>query len=155
MNWITKTIIRIIVLGFIGILLSTFEVIYPNATLLSTLYTVCGIMFSIGLSLIVTFNLSNIRNKRYLETIEHDLKSIRDSFMWYFAIATIAYIGESYLPMNNLNSQIFQIEIGLKLNWWIVFFILILFSIIYFIMNFIALQKLNSDIYDKINEEQN
>lgn len=74
--------------------------------------------------------------------------------MWHFAIATIAYIGESYLPVNNLNLQIFQIEIGLKLNWWIVFFILILFSILYFIMNFIALQKLNSDIYDKLNEEQ-
>lgn len=33
--------------------------------LISTLYNVSGIMFSIGLGLIVSFNLSGIRNREY------------------------------------------------------------------------------------------
>ena len=155
MNWITKICIRLIVLGSIAILLSTFKIIYPNNALLSTLYTVCGIMFSIGLSLIVTFNLSNIRNKNYLNTIKNNLKYIRNSFMWYFAIATLAFISENYLPAENLNLYIFQTAKGIQLSWWFIFFVLILFAIFYFIVNFIALQKLNADIYDKINEEMN
>lgn len=75
--------------------------------------------------------------------------------MWYFAIATLAFISENYLPAENLNLYIFQTAKGIQLSWWFIFFVLILFAIFYFIVNFIALQKLNADIYDKINEEMN
>ena len=37
--------------------------------LISTLYNVSGIMFSIGLGLIVSFNLSGIRNREYIKEI--------------------------------------------------------------------------------------
>lgn len=73
--------------------------------------------------------------------------------MWYFAIATLAFIGESYLPAESLNLKVFQTDYGIQLSWWIIFFVLILFAIIYFIMNFLALQKLTADIYDRINDE--
>ena len=73
--------------------------------------------------------------------------------MWYFAIATFAFIGESYLPAENLNLKVFQTDYGIQLSWWIIFFVLILFAIVYFIMNFLALQKLAADIYDRINDE--
>ena len=137
MSWIRNILIRGAILGCIAIFFSTFKIIHPNNALLSTLYTVCGIMFSIGISLIVTFNLSNIRN----------------SFMWHFTIATLAFVGESYLPVENLNLYVFQTKNGIQLNWWTIFFVLILFAIIYFIMNFLALQRLTTDIYDRINEE--
>lgn len=153
MSWIRKILIRLIILGSIAILLSTFKIIYPNSDLLSTLYTVCGIMFSIGLSLIVTFNLSNIRNKNYLTKIKRNLRYIRNSFMWYFTIATFAFIGESYLPTENLNLYVFQTNKGVLLSWWSIFLVAILFAIIYFIINFLALQKLSTDIYDRVNEE--
>ena len=153
MSWIRKILIRLIILGSIAVLLSTFKIICPNSDLLSTLYTVCGIMFSIGLSLIVTFNLSNIRNKNYLTKIKSNLRYIRNSFMWYFTIATFAFICESYLPAENLNLYVFQTNKGILLSWWSIFFVAILFAIIYFVMNFLALQKLSTDIYDRVNEE--
>ncbi len=153
MSWIRNILIRGAILGCIAIFFSTFKIIHPNNALLSTLYTVCGIMFSIGISLIVTFNLSNIRNKNYLTIIRRNLTYIRNSFMWHFTIATLAFVGESYLPVENLNLYVFQTKNGIQLNWWTIFFVLILFAIIYFIMNFLALQRLTTDIYDRINEE--
>ncbi len=47
--------------------------------LISTLYNVSGIMFSIGLGLIVSFNLSGIRNREYNIT-ESSTKGKRPQF---------------------------------------------------------------------------
>lgn len=41
--------------------------------LISTLYNVSGIMFSIGLGLIVSFNLSGIRNREYIKEIRKNI----------------------------------------------------------------------------------
>ena len=51
--------------------------------LISTLYNVSGIMFSIGLGLIVTFNLSGIRNREYIKEIRKNIANIRDIFISY------------------------------------------------------------------------
>ncbi len=40
-----------------------FSNLEPNETVLQNLYTILGIMFSIGLSLAITFNLSGVKNK--------------------------------------------------------------------------------------------
>lgn len=60
--------------------------------LISTLYNVSGIMFSIGLGLIVSFNLSGIRNREYIKEIRKNIANIRDIFISYFIISTLIYI---------------------------------------------------------------
>lgn len=66
--------------------------------LISTLYNVSGIMFSIGLGLIVSFNLSGIRNREYIKEIRKNIANIRDIFISYFIISTLIYI---YIPVFN------------------------------------------------------
>lgn len=67
--------------------------------LISTLYNVSGIMFSIGLGLIVSFNLSGIRNREYIKEIRKNIANIRDIFISYFIISTLIYISSPLLKL--------------------------------------------------------
>jgi len=148
-----KNFIRIGALVLISIILSTAISIKPDGFFLSTIFTVSGIMFSIGIGLIVTFNITGVKNKDYVILIRKNLSEIRNSFIFYFSLSVLSYILDKYLrdkcfEMTNLNIIGFQ----LQLNWPILFFVIMFYSIIYFIVNFLNIQKLNNDIFDKVNE---
>ena len=120
---------------------------------MNAFYTVLGIMFSIALGLLVTFNLQGITNKSVIEKIRKNIIVVRTNYIKYFALATTLYIIEKFLRDNKIS--IFSIaslrEITLKFNFSIFTSIVMLFTIIYFIVNFIAMQKLNDDLYDEKN----
>lgn len=59
----TKLILRIIVAVAIAIVLAIADV-SGNAVVLQTLFTVLGIVFSISMSLLVSFSLSKVLNKK-------------------------------------------------------------------------------------------
>ncbi len=123
----------------------------PDTFLLSTLYTVCGIMFSIGLGLIVTFNMNGVKNKSYIKKIRKNLKSVRDSFLIYFVISTTCLVLGQY--MNGVDVTFKVKEMVIIISPVMLFFSLIVYSIIFFIINFLEVQRLSQDIFDKINQE--
>ncbi len=140
--------VTILTLGF-----PSFVTWRPDSFLLSTLYTVCGIMFSIGLGLIVTFNMSGVKNQQYIKVIRNNLKDIRDAFLKYFTISTACLVLSEYLGSYEF---LFELKgIAFKFVPSILFFLLIIYSIIFFIINFLAVQRLGHDIFDKINQENN
>ncbi|ETS31095.1 hypothetical protein BB987_09300 [Photorhabdus temperata] len=124
----------------------------PDSFLISTLYTVAGIMFSIGLGLIVTFNISGVKNKNYIQDIRLSLRSVRNSFLVHFGLATTYLLLNQYLPDSSYSYDIKGITI--YFSFPILFCGLLIYSIIFFIINFLEVQKLNHDIFDKINSEQ-
>lgn len=118
--------------------------------MISTLYNVSGIMFSIGLGLIVTFNISDVRNNEYIKQIRMNIINIRNIFIYYFIISTFIYVSYTYIKI-----------LELKYKWFILKFdpsifacISLFFSIVYFTINFLSIQKLNDEIFDRILEEQ-
>ncbi len=123
----------------------------PEAFLISTLYSVCGIMFSIGLGLIVTFNMAGVRNKGYIKKIRKSLLVIRNSFLRYFTISTFCLILNEYLKDFEFTWEFKSIV--WKFSPSMLFFLLIIYSIVFFIINFLSVQELGHDIYDKVNEE--
>ncbi|MCL0010368.1 UNVERIFIED_ORG: hypothetical protein EC838_2784 [Providencia alcalifaciens] len=125
----------------------------PDTFLLSTLYTVCGIMFSIGLGLIVTFNMNGVKNKSYINKIRKNLTSVRDSFLIYFVISTTCLVLGQYL--NDVDVKFEVKGTVITISPVMLFFSLIIYSIIFFIINFLEVQKLSQDIFDKINQETN
>lgn len=125
----------------------------PDTFLLSTLYTVCGIMFSIGLGLIVTFNMNGVKNKNYINKIRKNLTSVRDSFLIYFVISTTCLVLGQYL--NDVDVKFEVKGTAITISPVMLFFSLIIYSIIFFIINFLEVQKLSQDIFDKINQETN
>lgn len=123
----------------------------PDSFLISTLYTVSGIMFSIGLGLIVTFNISGVKNKNYIREIRLSLRNIRNSFLVHFGLSTTYLLLNQYLPNSNYSYDIK----GITLNFSFPLLLcgLLIYSIIFFIVNFLEVQKLNHDIFDKLNSE--
>lgn len=143
---ISFLLITIITIGFPSIMNWR-----PDTFLLSTLYTVCGIMFSIGLGLIVTFNMNGVKNKNYINKIRKNLTSVRDSFLIYFVISTTCLVLGQYL--NDVDVRFEVKGTMITISPVMLFFSLIIYSIIFFIINFLEVQKLSQDIFDKINQE--
>jgi hypothetical protein len=111
-------------------------------------------MFSVGLGLIVTFNISGIKNKQHIKQLRTNIDTVRNSFLKYFLVSTVCYILDYYLRQKELNITAVNIKnFQSELNWSVLFCILMLYSIVYYIINFIEIQRLNNDIFDKTNEQ--
>lgn len=121
---------------------------------MTAIFTVMGIMFSIGMGLIVTFNLSSVKNKHILGVLRNKIKSLQESFITLFSFSTSIYIIEYFFrdQKTNLNTFTFNIKENLIImNLSIFSLVFILLTIVYFIINFTKLQKLNNDILDETN----
>lgn len=110
---------------------------------LSTLYTVAGVIFSVGMSLTISPKTDAVTVNQMRKKIRASYIRIRDLFIWLFILDTIIFI----LAEGNFFPKItafFNIMCGLFL----------LFSISYFIVNFISLQKLGEQIEDQEQKEK-
>ena len=58
----------------------------------NTLFTIVGIMFSIGMSLAVTSNTSVVVNKSVRKSIREEIDRIRDLFISCFAVVACIYV---------------------------------------------------------------
>jgi hypothetical protein len=144
---------KILILLIVFIILSALIEKQLDDFFMNTIYTVAGIMFSIGIGLVVTFNLHGIKNKSYIKTIRSNLNEVRNSYILYFSISTVLYITDKYLRDEQNSIITFRIkEMSFNLNISLLFLLIMLYSIAYYIGNFLALQKLNDDIFDKLNE---
>ncbi|MDR0606505.1 MAG: hypothetical protein LBG80_19705 [Bacteroidales bacterium] len=144
--------IRFFVVLITFLLLSLFFKIELDNFIMSTIYTVSSIMFSIGIGLVVSFNLYGIKNKSFVKIIRSNLNEVRNSYILYFAISTICYIADRYLREKHISAE-FRISDNTQIDFCLSFFFLlvILYSMVYYISNFLALQKLNNDIFDTLN----
>lgn len=149
-----RKIINILIFAFLSVLISVFTDIKADVFFASTLYTISGIMFSVGASMIVTFNLSGIKNQDFLVRIRQNLCDVKKSFIFYFLVASISYIVQYYLIKNEINTiSLFYIKgFEFKVSLPILFCSLILLSIIYYVTNINYLYKLSNDIFNALNK---
>lgn len=147
-----KTIIRASIVFVLFISSSVLCSIELDDFFTNTIYTVSGIMFSVGLGLIVTFNISGVKNKTYITQLRNNIDRVRNAFLKYFLLSTVCFILDYYLRKKELNITSLNIQnLQIELNWSMLFCLLMLYSIVYYIINFIEIQKLNNDIFDKTN----
>lgn len=144
-----KIALRGFIIVIITLVLSSVGDFKPDNTLMNTIFTVSGIMFSIGLGLIVNFNLQEVRNAWYIRKIRINLNKVRNSFIFFFALSTASFLMNEYLGCLQFSFKFVHFDLS------IFFLIMMLFSIVYYIVNLIDLQKLNNDIVDKLNKEEN
>lgn len=116
----------------------------------NTLFTVSGIMFSIGLGLTVTSNTHGVINKTYITGIRKNMSDCQSRFITLFLLLTLFYISLSYT--DSIKPVIIAGH-GIKLNFRLTFAITSIYSIIYFIIVFHSIQKFNEELEDRINEE--
>lgn len=68
----------------------------------SVIYTIIGILFSVGMSVAISFDLSDISNDRYYLSIKKDLKKTVISLIIGIGLATMVYI----IPFQDLLTQL-------------------------------------------------
>lgn len=65
-----KRVSRFIIAIIISLVISSIAYLSVNDSVLSTLYNVSCIVFSVGMGLIVSFSLNGVREKGYINSIK-------------------------------------------------------------------------------------
>ncbi len=144
-----RMLIRVTVAIFVALLLSIVGV-QGNTIVLQTLFTVLGIVFSISMSLLVSFNLSKILNKKMRKSFRFAIEKTRNALIRDFLISTAIMI----------TSLIWKDDyIRIKLSFIIVDVMLIAVSLVavsllFEIYNFRKIHKLHTDIEDAVIDEE-
>jgi len=149
-----KLAIRLSFPVVLAVALAPFVSLSSDSAILQTFYSVVGVMFSIAMGLIITVDLNGIKNKGYIGTIRKNLRDVQSSFIIFFSISTGLYIIQDFLK-----GVVFKFSFFDYVNYdlytliaWISLFCMI-FSIVYFVFNFIAIKTLRDDITDTLNED--
>lgn len=139
-----KLIICLIIFFIISLLLSFTNIKNLNIDFINIqdiLFTVIGIVFSVGYSVIIGFSLSGIKNEEYLNSFRKDLNNISIAFIIYFMLSILVYI-------------LSKIDFGLKfINIFCV--LTLIYIIIFLIYNFHRLQETKMQIEDRLQKENN
>lgn len=134
-----------LLLGF----LMGYTEFHVNANVLLTLFTVLGIGFSIAISNILSFDLSEIANPIYRKPIVSKLKSIEKQHGIDFLFVTISYIVCLSVPEE---TRLGMLENHIDIYSILAFYIVN--SMIDLRGGFVSIQKLGIDVSSKIIEER-
>ena len=110
-------------------------------------------MFSVGIGLIVTFNPNGVKNKDYIHALRENIADVRNHFLTHFGLSTIYYTLNQYLSDPKYDIH-FHYHTDISLSWSIFLCLLMIYSAVYFVVNFLEIQRLNNEIFDKTNAEQ-
>ncbi|MBD5505549.1 MAG: hypothetical protein HDR09_17875 [Lachnospiraceae bacterium] len=139
-----KLCIGIVISIVSSILISSFWPSFGLEEKISTLYAVSGIMFSIGMSIIVTGSCVKVPNKKIRQRIVLAFNEVRNSYIIFFLAVSIFYM------FMEKNSTPFHIYRSISFNYPYFVGVLIVSSIIFFIVNFLDIQRLNREIAEAV-----
>ena len=138
--------VRLIAVFAVTALASLFS-FSPQPFFFSTLFTVVGIFFSIGFSIVIGFDFSAITNDSLVKGLRRRLKQIEHSFTIHFAIATGAFF------LADQNPKPITIK-GFCFSFIALSVVSSLYILIYLIVNFSRLQRLKDEVSDLIRHSR-
>ena len=152
-----KRLLKNILLALIVSILASCIDISQNFGIINTLYTVSSIMFSISMGIIVTFDISKVKNRGYYDTMKIKLNIVRANHFAFFTLATLvivlAYI---FLDSDSTTPKyIFNISRYFRLNSIVFASALLIDSIFYFMINLVSVRKSHDKLMERINKEEN
>ncbi len=122
----------------------------------STLYTIVGIVFSVGMSLIISVSTREVKNREAKKGIRHKMSYVTNSYILSFALASILFIlldvrGNALPEHQPKIIELFRYVVFWKSD----FLVLSLgFYVLSYIGNFMAIQDMNREIEDIIDNER-
>lgn len=139
-----KLSIYLLISIVLAVVLSLYTRVLMTGDVLDTLYTVAGVIFSVGMSLTVSPKTDGVANETIKKSIRYSYKKIRNSFMYFFCIDTVLYV---------LTEFDFSMCLAAILGNFCAIFLL--FSVAYYVYNFYCLQILGEEIEDQVMKENN
>lgn len=132
------------------ILFSFFDIKLSSATE-NVFFTVSGIIFSICISQIMSFDLSAVKNTEKYKQFSQSLKNIQDSFLAEFAFSSFAFLSLAILDSKEIecSKRIWKFTFSLNTELQLI----MIFSVIFFLKNYINLYQKKCQINEKIREE--
>lgn len=122
----------------------------------STLYTIVGIVFSVGMSLIISISTREVKNKEAKKGIRRKMTEVTYSYILSFGLASILFIlldvRGNVLPENHsMKIEIFRHIVLWKSDFLVLTLCLYVLT---YIGNFMAIQDMNREIEDIIDDER-
>ena len=102
------------------------------------------------MGVLCTLNPDKVKNDVYYKAIKANVLAVRDSYLVYFFIISIVYLIYQIYPDANLIKNFGKVQITLDLAFATMF--LNILGILYFISNFMQIQKLGLDTSDRVRE---
>ena len=135
--------------GFVIIISSLMSYLPPQVLdklfskdFIITIYTVIGIMFPLGLNQIMSFSFTAVERDAFVCRYRGDLDKIRNIFVCLFIISTIVFL------LKFIDFAVYWKYVKYDIRcFYLTFFV---FSLTYYVINFISLAKLKNEIEDKI-----
>lgn len=140
-----KQILRLALVLLCAILCCAFDLV-PNESIVSTLFTVSSVFVSMGLSVIIGFDLSGVKNDDWFKRINKNIKIIQSTFLWYYAFIIVVYLIYAQMEL-----KLSCLPLGQKFAGSFCFST-ILIGILYFVVNFMELQKLKDSIAQRLHK---
>ena len=148
MNNLKQLSIVIVALA-IAIIMALLQNIRINKDIVQTLYTVMGIMFSVVMSLIISFTTDDIKNQRIKEDVRNKVEDYGKYCIKLFFIVTTLFIIYSIDGLKEF--CIFDCPFSFsKTNFTAT---ILSIGIIYFVKMFQKIKKEKNRLEDKINME--
>lgn len=147
---VKKLLVNISLFLVISVAVASAASKIPDASLLNTIYTVAGIMFSIGMGVLCTLNPDKVKNDTYYKAIKSNVLEVRNSYLVYFFIISSIYLIYQIFPNASLVIKLSNLQIIFNIAFAAMF--LNILGILYFIANFMAIQKLGFSISDQTRE---
>lgn len=145
---------QVIIAAVVSLLLSLIP-ISPSEMTLNILYGIIGVLFSVGMSLIIAFNGSNTVNPELKAQLRENMHNVRNNFLFVFFVCSIFYIGFSLLKEDWKQMEIFRKDdMHIYSTWAMSVLSMLIYSTIALISNYVQIQQFYEDIEDKIHDEQ-
>ena len=127
------------------------------ASLITTLFTVVGIMFSVGMSLVVTMSTQNIHNQQAKGMVQDTINNLLKNYIFCFLLMTAIFAVSMFFKAENadgfqlLEFKLFKLD--LRFNYAFAVLLYSGYSIVYYIFNMRATREQNFKIEQIIEEE--
>lgn len=129
--------------------------VQPTDATLNILYGIIGVLFSVGMSLIIAFNGSNIVNPELKAQLRDNMHNVRNNFLFVFFICSFFYIGFSLIKTEWHKVDVVKNEdMHIYCTWATSVLSVLIYSIVALISNYVQIQQFYEDIEDKIHDEQ-
>lgn len=147
-----------IIAAFLCVILSCIPISIPKDAL-NVLYGIVGVLFSVGMSLIIAFTAKDIINNELKKLLRKSMHQVRNNFLWIFFISTFFYVAFSIIGENSQFSIVFfkteSYELTVTFSVSVAVLGELLYSTIALVSNYMDIQSFYEDIEDRIQKETN
>ena len=143
-----RPVIRILLAAIAAVVLSSLG-IRGSDIVLQSLFTVIGISFSIAMSVLISFDLSKVRNFKARRNLREKCRDILHEMTSDFVVTSLFFVLGLYCGEEaSVGVSILRINMSVCAIW------VLLVSLFYELYNFNRIQKFKGDLSDRIMEEE-